>query len=108
MVHTLALDPVALPNPDLQLVPRELTQKAARGSRSNDRAHARNASVSNASYLQGKRRLGVVVPSWAPSAVVGDGEVHEGAWMVVPPVGAKAVESVAEAAAAAVGVEVGN
>lgn len=108
VVHTLALDPVALPNPDLQLVPRELTQKVARGSRSNDRAHARNASVSNASYLQGKRRLGVVVLPWAPSAVVGGGEVHEGAWMVVPPVGARAVESVAEAAAAAVGVEAGN
>lgn len=100
-----------MPNPDLRLVPRELTQMVARVRRSCVHAHARNAVLSNASYLQVKRRPGVVVLRGTPSVVAVGGEVHEGVWTVVAPVDATVVESVAEGVVAVVvaaGVEVGN
>lgn len=109
--QTDRLVPVAMPNPDLRLVPRELTQMVARVRRSCVHAHARNAVLSNASYLQVKRRPGVVVLQGAPSVVAVGGEVHEGVWTVVAPVDATVVESVAEGVVAVVvaaGVEVGN
>lgn len=108
--HTPVLVPVAMPNPDLRLVPRELTQMVARVRRSRVHVRARTVVLSNASYLQVKRRLGVVVLRRAPLVVAVGGEVHEGVWMMVVPVDATVVDSVAEGVAAVVvvGVEVGN